>query len=149
MKRQYTGFPIQNPKLKGEDKLWLPILNVRLGKGFNKKTPLFPAVVDSGSPYCLFRADLAQFLGIDLSAGTESQIGGIIAGPQEAIYFHQVKLYVENNWMIDITAGFIKKLSVTAILGRRDFFDNFKILFDQTVIPSTVEITKIERGTVN
>lgn len=123
------------------------MLNVRLGVGFNKKTPVFPAVVDSGSPHCIFRADVASFLGINVTAGIESAMGGVIAGIQEPIYYHHVKIYVENNWIIDVLAGFMKKLSVTGILGRNGFFDNFTVTFDQTSIPSTVEINRIERST--
>ncbi len=72
-------------------------------------------------------------------------MGGLSHGMREPVFYHQVKLYVESDWVIDITAGFIKKLSVAGILGRNGFFDNFKVGFDQSLTPPIVEIERIEK----
>jgi hypothetical protein len=100
--------------------------------------------VDSGSPYCLFKADVATYLHLDLKSGPEGSLGGIIGGPVEPIYFHQVNIVIENNWTISVWAGFMKKLSVAAILGRAGFFDRFFVTFDHSTSPPEVEINKIE-----
>jgi hypothetical protein len=133
-----------NPAFKGETTTWLPLLNVRVGIN-HKQTPRIPAVADSGSQCCLFRADLAEYLGIDLKRGIEGTMGGLSHGMREPVFYHKVKLYVESDWIIDVTAGFIKKLSVAGILGRNGFFDNFKVKFDQSMTPPIVEIEKIEK----
>jgi hypothetical protein len=101
-------------------------------------------VVDSGAPYCLFRADVADFLHIDLKKGPEGECGGVIGGPKDAVYFHNVDILIENNWTIKVYAGFMRKLSVAAILGRGGFFDKFQVCFDHSKSPSEFEITKIE-----
>jgi hypothetical protein len=146
VKKNYTRLPLDrpNPAFKGEMTTWLPLLNVRVG--FNhKQTPRIPAIVDSGSQCCLSKADLAEYLGIDLKGGLEGTMGGLSHGMREPVYYHDVKLYVESDWVIDITAGFIKKLSVAGLLGRNGFFDNFKVRFDQSMTPSILEIEKIEK----
>jgi hypothetical protein len=102
-----------------------------------------PAVVDSGSPYCLFRSDVGEYVRIDVDRGQEGQLGGIISGYMEPIYFHKVKLLVEANWCIEVYAGFMRKLRVPAILGRNGFFDTFYVKFDHSVDPPEVEVEKI------
>lgn len=74
-------------------------------------------------------------------------IGGISEGMQEPVYFHSVQLYIEDNWIINVTAGFVKKLTFNGLLGRTGFFDNFFVSFDHTVQPPVFEITKIEQKT--
>src|SRR5260370_31952312 len=113
---------------------WEPMLQVRLGHAQKhaKPSPRFYAYVDSGSPYCMFKCEFATLLGINPEQGFTDEIGGIIPGSTEPIYFHKVKLHVESDWIIEITAGFMKKLTATGILGRNGFFDHFKITFDHS-----------------
>jgi hypothetical protein len=63
----------------------------------------------------------------------------------EPVFYHKLRLYVESNWVIDITAGFVKKLSVAGILGRNGFFDNFKVRFDHSSHPPIFELERIEK----
>ena len=128
--------------------VWIPTLNVRVSKKHGPKTPFrIPVVVDSGSPYCMFRADVAAYLGINLDSCPQEPIGGIITGHgmTETAYFHPVQLYIEMDWIIGVTAAFVKRLAVPGILGRDGFFDRFYVRFDHSVSPPTVEVTKIER----
>lgn len=120
------------------------MLQVRVGYS-HRKTPRMPAVVDSGSPWCVFQSDVGEYLGIDIEKGTEDTLSGITRGVPEPAYFHKVQIYVEENWIITVVAGFVKKLSVAAILGRNGFFDNFHVRFDHSASPPMLEIDKIER----
>lgn len=145
MKKPYTRFPLDKPHPVFKDRTYYdPRLMVRVGRG-HCTTPRFLAVIDSGSPFCMFQAEVAELLGINLTDGPEENIGGVIRGPQDPVYFHKVKIYVEMDWIIDVIAGFVKKLQVPGILGRNGFFDNFYVRFDQSAIPPQVEITKIEK----
>jgi len=94
----------------------------------------------------MFRAEFADLLGLNLESGGESEVGGIIAGPKERIWFHKVRLYVEADWIIDVVAGFVKKLGTAGILGRNGFFDNFHVHFDHSCSPPLVEVIKIEKS---
>lgn len=96
MRKPYTRFPLDNPHpaFKGEKAIWEPRLMVRVGKG-HARTPRFLAVIDSGSPYCMFQAEVGELVGLEVDKGEEDVVGGIIRGLQEPIYFHKVKIYVE------------------------------------------------------
>jgi|SRR5579872_102529 len=147
MKKNYTRFPLDppHPAFRKEVAAWMPILQVRVGYN-HKQTPRMPAVVDSGSPYCFFQSSVAEYLGIDVERGIEDSVGGITKGAPEPVYFHKVQVYVEADWIINIMAGFCKKLSVAAILGRNGFFDNFHTQFDHSGNPPVLEIRRIERA---
>ncbi len=97
MRKPYTRFPIDQPttSFKGEKAIWEPMLMVRIGLPKKSQSPRFRAVVDSGSPFCIFRADLGHLIGIDVERGERDAIGGIIPGVKEPIYFHQINLFVE------------------------------------------------------
>ena len=141
----YTGVPAEprHPAFKNEPTAWMPLLTLKLAKVHDLWTPRFRAVVDSGSPWCIFPTALGDYLGINVSKGIESTIGGILKGGKEPIYFHKIKMLVENNWSINVMAGFTKRLAVTGILGRDGFFDNFLVRFDHSIKPPHLEIEKI------
>lgn len=147
LRKSYTRIPLETSSQasKGEKAIWVPLLMVHLGSSRHANTPRFHAVVDSGSPYCMFRSDIGESIGIEVKKGTQEHVGGIIQDPPEPIYFHRVKIYVESDWVIEVTAGFVKKLSVNGILGRNGFFDNFRVRFDHSELPPAVEIEKIQR----
>ena len=133
-----------DPGLAGDTTMWIPMLRVRCMFQHQMMPPIL-AVVDSGSPYCLFRTEIADFLHIDLKGAPIGSMGGVIGGPQDTTYFHRIKLQIENNWTFEVMGAFMKKLAVPAILGRKGFFDRFVVTFDQSVSPHEFEITKIER----
>jgi hypothetical protein len=65
VKKNYTRVPVDqpNPIARHETAIWLPLLSIRVCWN-HKQTPRIPVVLDSGSQYCLFRADIAGFLGL-------------------------------------------------------------------------------------
>lgn len=143
---KYTGFPNEprHPAFKNEPTNWMPIVTIRVGKPHDLWTPRFGAVVDSGSPWCMFPTACADYLGIGVTEGIESIVGGILKGGTEPIYFHTVRIQVASNWCISVKAGFTRRLVVAGILGRNGFFDNFRVRFDHSVMPAQFEIEKIE-----
>jgi len=145
--KQYTGMPLEKPDAgqHGAAMSWVPLLNIRVsGKHMQRPSFSFPAYVDSGSPYCLFHSAVADYLKIKLESGIKGDLGGVIGGAKEPLYFHRVYLTIENRWIIEVVGGFSKKLSVQAILGRSYFFDRFYVRFDQSKNPAEFEIEKID-----
>ena len=149
--KDYTRYPLDLPAdavhpIHGKDQaIWVPTLKVRVAQlKAHVQSPRFDAVVDSGSPCCVFKADLADYLGIDLTKGEPDTVGGIIQGHSETIYFHKVRIFVEADWIIEVKAGFMKKLSVNGILGRNGFFDRFQVRFDHSTSPHQLEVNRIE-----
>src|SRR5438128_4524017 len=99
MRKPYTGLPVGKPYAAlGSSAIdWTPLLRIRVSAN-HQSTPSLPAVVDSGAPFCLFRADVADFLHLDLKKCPSGELGGIIGGPKDAVYFHKVNITIENNW---------------------------------------------------
>ncbi len=98
----------------------LPIANA-------PRTKRFEVVIDSGATRCLFHADIATFLGVDLKACAIEVTQGI--GGYEDTYLHDVILYIPGG-PVTIKAGFKENLPVAGLLGMSGFFEHFKVTFD-------------------
>jgi hypothetical protein len=147
VRKPYTGIRLDKPdEITGDQKYWMPFLRVRPGKGHAfLRSPVF-ALVDTGSPYCLFHADIAIGIGIrDITTGKARVMGSVKAGIKDTAYFHKIKLQIESDWNIDVYAGFSPNLSCRALLGRYGFLDHFVVTFDHSGSPPIIEITPITR----
>lgn len=142
MRIAYKVFPLAAPSpiFPGQTFTWTPLLNVNLIHN-HRKSNRFEAVVDSGSPCCLFHADVGIDIGIDITKGIEEPLGGVIGGTTGKMWF-QVKLCLPGT-ILEITAGFSNRLSVAGILGRSGFFDNYVVTFDSSSSPPGLEIQRI------
>ena len=146
MRVEYKVFPLTNPDPIFPDRkyCWTPILNVNVMYNHGRSRR-FESVVDSGSPWCLFHADLGSAIGINISRGIERPLGGVIGGAVGKMYFHKVKLCLPGT-IIDVMAGFSTQLSVAGILGRSGFFDNYTVTFDSCSDPPGLDIQRVGRA---
>jgi len=142
----YKTFPLSKPSRVYPDlkETWVPILNVAvvIGHATSKR---FEAVVDTGSPVCLFHASIGMALGLKLTDGIHDNLGGVIGTSKADVYFHKIKLKVMSD-IIPIVGGFSEQLSVAAILGRHGFFDNFTVTFDPCNNPPGLIIERVGRS---
>ena len=136
--RAYPAFPKDS-----HDYPW--IVNVKLNYRHSPPTTWIEAIIDSGSPWCLFHSSLCRPLGIDLEKDIPDDLKGIIGGRSAPLYFHKVKIYF-GSWSFETSAGFSSALAVAGILGRRGFFENFSLEFDPTNLPPSLEIDRIGRS---
>ena len=111
----------------------------------NRRTPRFDCVIDSGSPFCLFRAGIAAYLKIDLKAGSAETLLGVSDRISEVVYFHRVTLGI-GTWEREVTAGFAENLAFPGLLGISGFFENFRVTFDVSGIPPHFEVTPHGEG---
>ncbi len=109
------------------------------------KSARFEAVVDSGSPWCLFHASIGTRMKIDVLKGIEMPLGGVVHGATCKAYFHRIKVCFPGN-IIEVTAGFSPSLSVGGILGRSGFFDNYTVTFDPCYNPPGIEIMRVGKA---
>lgn len=89
----------------------------------------FEAYIDSGASFSIFHIDRAEILGIDYKKGRPIYLtvgdGGLLE-----IYLHKLKVELANK-RFTAEIGFSKQLGVGFnLLGRRSFFDYFRICFD-------------------
>lgn len=149
MRVTYKSWPLPTPypAFPKEDSLWVPVLNVKLDYPARRSPPTrrFEAWVDSGSPYCFFHASIGRAIGIRIEDGVEAPLSGIISVGSASAFFHDVGLHVGTD-IIRIRAGFCDQLSMTGILGRHGFFDNFTVMFDHSEVPPAFEIQRIHRA---
>ena len=104
------------------------MLRVRLGYA-GRQTPEFPALLESGADTSVFHADLAIYLGIDLTACRTAHIAGI--GGRAAVHVCPVDLEVERfSFATDVMFS-AQIASTVALLGRNNVFAMFQIGFDQ------------------
>jgi hypothetical protein len=91
------------------------------------RTKRIEAVIDSGAGRCLFHANFATAIGLDLKAGEREVLNGI-GGPEET-WVHEITLYTFGG-PISIRAGFKENLPLAAPLGMNGFFQHFIVRFD-------------------
>jgi hypothetical protein len=109
-----------------------PIIPITLRNPRNQQAPAigYFGLVDSGSDRCIFSSQVAELLGIDITA-TDSivYIGGV--GERRPIYLHVVEIEVgEAGPIYSTLVGFMPEFSQSgqALLGRRGFFDQFSFV---------------------
>jgi hypothetical protein len=137
-----------DPTAKGDPTAQMcPALKVQIGNiETRQRAPKFDAIVDSGSPWCIFKLEMAEFIGLDLSSAPSYPLGGVIEGPRETMYFHKVNIFIEKYWCVEVMAGFCRSLGTTGLLGRSGFFSNFVVNFDHTTTPPRLRVEKINRA---
>ena len=147
MKFPCKVFPVKepHPAFPKHKSSWAPIVNVRLSHGHSPPTKSIECWIDSGADVCIFHADLCHSLGIRrVEDGVKDDLRGVIGGPKAPMYFHKVKIIVFSDFF-ETMAGFSRDLSVTGLLGRRGFFENFVVKIDSSSSPPFCEIDKIHR----
>jgi len=85
------------------------------------------ALVDSGADFCVFSGEIADLLGIDITAGQQQLVSGVVAGESRPVYFHAIEIIVGpygHALRLPIWAGFMPDLANNGhgLLGRHGFF---------------------------
>lgn len=90
----------------------------------------YEVLVDSGADFCIFDAQIADILGIDIESGERGEVAGI-TGINAPIYFHNIEIKV-GGWAFKIRAAFLKEIGRFGygVVGQRGFFDIFTVKFD-------------------
>lgn len=104
-----------------------PIIPVTINLG--SYTVTTDSLVDSGANISVFRQEIADCLGLQIESGEETLLHGL--GGRVVGYMHEVHLIIEQV-MFPCKVVFSSELTVGInILGRQDFFEKFKITFDE------------------
>jgi hypothetical protein len=75
LRENYKSFPYLNPGVPEQKRIWRPVLTVQIIHN-HAKSKRFDAIVDSGSDYCLFDANIGASIGIKIISGPEGPLGG-------------------------------------------------------------------------
>ena len=90
----------------------------------------YEVLVDSGADMCIFDAQLAVILNINVKDGEESYLT-VATGDVEPFYIHRIGIKV-GGWRYNTKAGFLPRIAKTGygIVGQKGFFDTFVVKFD-------------------
>ena len=90
----------------------------------------YEVLVDSGSDICIFDAQIAEILRINLKNGREQKVSGL-TGISESYYVHPVIISV-GGWKYNIDVGFLPNIGKFGygVVRQKGFFDIFIVKFD-------------------
>lgn len=107
--------------------LLFPVVPLRFHIG--KKVIDSGALIDSGATISIFKADVALSLGLEIEKGREIWLGGV--GGHIKGYQHEVKIEVAGKKFICPIVFSREYLVSFNLLGRQEFFNRFKIVFEE------------------
>lgn len=120
----YETFPVIDDTGKIVGNVARPIVDVLLNYKHGRMVGSIEALIDSGSDYNLFPAEIADILGIRLVKGVLKVTEGI-GGKTIKTYRHSgIKMYIEG-YSFETFIDFSSEISVP-LLGQQGFFDKFK-----------------------
>lgn len=89
----------------------------------------YEVLVDSGADLCIFDAQIAEILGIDVLKGERRSVSGLTGFP-EFYYLHNISIKIGGK-DFRIEVGFMSMRSYSyGIVGQKGFFDKFVVKFD-------------------
>jgi hypothetical protein len=108
-----------------------PALPVTLLGGHGGEMTTARALIDSGADFTTFSHDWAELLGIDLHRDCEQIEVGVADGKSSVRYVFTKGLQIEvvGEKMLLPVVMFCENLPI-GLLGRRDFFERYLVLFD-------------------
>lgn len=102
---------------------------IPLSLTFSAKKKEFYALIDSGATISVFRAEVADSLGIEIEKGKETYLGGV--GGRIKGYIHVLKVEVAGkkfNCPIVFSREYLVSFN---LLGRAAVFPKFRIIFEE------------------
>lgn len=111
--RPYADVLLQNK----QDKSWLKVT----------------MVVDTGADYTILPISYADYLGIDVKKDCLAQITHGIGG-SETIYLYKSLSVKIGDFYRKIPVGFLNRNDIPPLMGRHQFFETFKAVFDKRVV---------------
>lgn len=92
----------------------------------------------------MFHAGLLSSIGLRLDAGRKETRTGI-SGSQDEVWVHPIQLYVGMD-LHSIEGAFTPNLPLAALLGRKGFFEFYRVTFDPAPDPPELEIERVYRA---
>jgi len=91
----------------------------------------YAALIDSGADFCIFDAEIGEYLGLNIKEGVKISFGGIQERGGAEAFLHEVNLNI-GGWNYETNVGFSYDVAKHGfgILGQKGFFDIFTVKFD-------------------
>ena len=122
-------FPFRKEKSAIFGEIARPVAKVFFWSNKRNKWEEIWMIVDTGADYSLLPKYLSWELGVDLKRDCEEhQTAGI--GGQENVFLYRAQKVKLVSWQGIIPIGFLENDDVPPLLGRQDFFEKFRVTFD-------------------
>jgi len=132
MKFDYYKFPLpQKSELFGSS-IIRPIVPITIVDPVDdKKFINYNALIDSGADFCIFDAEIGEYLEIDIRSGKREVFGGVQEMDGSEAFLHKIAIKVGGHKYETIVA-FSYEISKSGygILGQKGFFNMFAVKFD-------------------
>ena len=129
MKFSYHKIALPRPSAFFGTSILKPIIPIEILHG--SKSIKYAALIDSGADLCIFDAEVADYLGIDVRSGEIEKFKGIQESGQSTAYIHNVKIVI-GGYDYYMTVAFSYEIARHGfgILGQKGFFEKFIVKFD-------------------
>jgi hypothetical protein len=106
-----------------------PIIPIIVRNPASRQSVRYLALVDSGADECIFAGEIGELIGLDVSAGRERRVSGVVAGQTRPYYVHEIEIEV-GECSRPSAVGFMPDLAPNGhgLLGQRGFFDLFSFV---------------------
>lgn len=110
-----------------------PVIPVLIRNPRTNEALEYEALIDSGADRCVFPSEIGELIGIDIEAGEQHFVTGVVEGERRVIYMHPVEITPGGYWasrILHLMAGFMPDLAESGhgLLGQRGFFDNISFV---------------------
>lgn len=125
---KYFEFPLPKPSSVLGTSILRPIIPIKISaNGFTVK---YDALIDSGADFCIFHAEIGEYLGLDVKSGAREIFSGIEDSIGAEAYFHELTLMVGET-KINTLVGFSYDIADHGygLLGQKGLFEKFNIKF--------------------
>lgn len=105
-----------------------PVIDIEIV--YHDRSVYYEVLVDSGADFCIFDAQIAEILKIDVINGEPRTVWGI-TGIGEKYFVHPITIKV-GGYPYKIEAGFLPNIARMGygVVGQKGFFDIFVVKFD-------------------
>lgn len=130
MKFRYHKFLLDRRSPLFGQSILKPIIPVIISVSGGKST-MYAALIDSGADFCIFDAEIGEYLEINIENGIKIGFGGIQESNGAEAFLHEVILNIGGHDYRTVV-GFSYDVAKHGfgILGQKGFFDIFKVSFD-------------------
>jgi hypothetical protein len=143
MKFKYYKVPLADRSDFFGNSVLKPIIPVEVKYSDEKVN--YMALVDSGADFCIFDAEVGEYLNLDVRRGSRHTFSGIQQGDPSEVFFHDVTLNI-GGWDYKTRIGFSYDIATHGygVLGQKGFFDKFFIGFNFS--KEEIELKEIRRA---
>ena len=122
-------FPFRQEESKIFGEVWRPVAKVFFWSSRFEKWQGVWMIVDTGADYTLLPNYMARELGVNLEKDCQRHKTVGIGGSEVVYLFRKQKVKL-GNWEGLIPVGFLNHDNIPLLLGRQDFMEDFKVVFE-------------------